>query len=162
MKRSTAILTHVAVLALGVTLGYAGGFMGSWSSLWDQLAVRESNDLINRINVLGQLRLDRTSDAIRSLERWIETQVLHIAYAEDENLTLNVQSMPRSRLQALRMAKAYREIYPAQQNSVRPPPSVVFDQVPSINVSSPPKECNSAFCALLASHSDPEPGEKRE
>ena len=148
MKRLKTVLMYSAVLILGVAAGAWWGFTQNNQFLWQQVADRESNDLINRLNTLCHHRLGQ-HDAVRDdLERHLDTSAMNIAFAADSSLQLKPQSMKQLHLRALQMAKAYRVAYPSADNSIQPAPSSVFDQIPPMEIS--PKTCNNAFCNLLS------------
>lgn len=150
MKRTKALAVVLAILMVGLVAGFALGYSQNHTQLWDQVADRETNDLMNRINILSQLRIGRTDEAIRSMELFIDTQVVNIAYSESENFNLRERTIKPHRLKALQMAKTYRDRYPSTSTQVRPSPESVLAQIPSLSLSAPPKECNSAFCRLFS------------
>lgn len=162
MKRRTAILSHVAILFAGVSLGYVWGFESSWRELWSQTADRDTRELANRVNILSHLRLGQTDHAISTLEMPIDEEVVIIAHAGSPDFKLIPDAIPKARLHALQMAKAYREIYPAAPSRIQPSPAVVFEQIPSLTLSSMRADCESGFCTLIKSRSPRNPPQATE
>ncbi len=140
------IFGYAVVLCVGVLAGRIWGTMQDFSALWSQVADRDSVDVNNRVTVLSQLRLGRVDDAINFLEMPLDNQVMMIAFGESNSLQLQPASMSPSRLKALQAAKAYRSVYPSQEETSEPPPATIFAQIPDITF---PAECEGALCKLV-------------
>ena len=153
LKRIAHILGYATVLCVGVFAGRIWGTMQDSSALWGQVADRDSVDVNNRVTVLSQLRLGRVDDAINFLEIPLDNQVMMIAFGENSSLKLQPASMTPSRLKALQAAKAYRSVYPSEEETSEPPPSQIFAQVPDITF---PAECEGALCTLVKKHQSKE------
>ena len=149
LRRMAHIFGYAAVLCVGVFAGRIWGTINDYSALWGQVADRDSVDVSNRVTVLSQLRLGRVDDAINFLEIPLDNQVMMIAFGESSWLKLHPESMSRSRLHALQAAKAYRSVYPSQNEPSEPPPSEIFAQIPDITF---PAECQGALCKLVKDH----------
>lgn len=159
MHRVKTSIRHFAILLAGIVAGFAMGFTQSHTALWNQVADRETHDLKNRINILSQLRLNQNAEAIQSLEAFIDTQVVNIAYAEDatfevDRVQLNSTTIRSDRLRALQMAKAYRAKYPSIDNRIVPSPTLVLAEVPPLSAAAQKKECTNAFCTLFLQEPD--------
>ena len=149
LKRFAHIFGYAFVLCVGVLAGRIWGTMQDLSALWGQVADRDSVDVNNRVTVLSQLRLGRVDDAINFLEIPLDNQVIMIAFGENSSLKLQPASMTPSRLRALQAAKAYRSVYPSEEETSEPPPSQIFGQIPDITF---PAECEGALCTLVKKH----------
>ena len=72
MKRLKTVLMYSAVLILGVAAGAWWGFTQNNQLLWQQVADRESNDLINRLNTLSDNRLGAHAAIRDDLESYLD------------------------------------------------------------------------------------------
>lgn len=149
LRRIAHIFGYAAVLCVGVLAGRIWGTMEDSSVLWRQVADRDSVDVSSRVTVLSQLRLGRVDDAINFLEVPLDNQVMMIAFGESSWLKLHPTSMKPIRLHALQAAKAYRSVYPSEDETTEPPPATIFAQIPDITF---PAECEGALCTLVKKH----------
>lgn len=88
VKRFMHAAGYAAVLAIGLCVGRYYEAAHSAHGLFKLVADRDSAEILQRVETLSKLRLNRVNEAIELLEVPLDGMVLQTAYGADQRLVL--------------------------------------------------------------------------
>ncbi len=107
------VLTHTALLAVGLALGYSFGMREGFSRGLRHLQAEVSEELALDVEVASSILVSDRDRALLLLDARIDGAVLGLAAAEHNLGQLAAQS-GRTPVEALGWARAYRRVVPAR------------------------------------------------